>query len=179
MAFATDSKPIQEIIKISCYIDIPISIVIEKLKKIEESSNDVNDDFIKYILSNCVVIIDWIKNSKIEHVTILEYINFLEEHREKVRDFIRIPMFKNSVVNGTYVKDKESNHEFICIDEDYIDKYEYLVKYFELGIFEDFRGIDLRDIPSTKIKPHIIYPKIQDAGYSVKTAFACNPRYSK
>ena len=169
----------QEFVKIFCYIDIPISIIIEKLKKIEELTNDVNDEFIKYILSTGVVIIDWIKNSKLEHVTILEYINFLEEHKKTVRDFIRISMFKFNVVDGIYIKAKDGR-ESICIDEEFIDVYEQLVEHFELGVFEDFRNIsDLREIPSTKIKPHIIYKKLQDAGYSVRTSFACNPRYSK
>ena len=198
MAFATDNNTtpfeakfhveniiefqdfIQEFVKIFCYIDIPIPIVIEKLKKIEESTNDVNDEFIKYILLRGVVILDWIKSSKIENVTILEYINFLEEHKEKVRDFIRISMFEFRVVDGIYIKAKKDGRESICIDEEYIEPYEQLVEHFELGVFEDFRNIaDLREIPSTKIKPHIIYKKLQDAGYSIRASFACNPRYSK
>jgi len=152
----------QQVIPIICYIDIPIQMIIKKLELMDNKSNE----FFEFLNSRSPVITNWIKSNPNETFTISNYINFLQTHLATTRDFIR---FGLNSVPGIYVKNSDKNDEFIALDEDYIKNYEELVLEFDLEMDKIPVSIDLRSIPSNKVRPTLKWSEKADE--SIKTIF--------
>ena len=152
----------QKVIPIYCYIDIPIEIVINKLKLVDNKKNK----FFKFLKSSSPVIIDWIKTNSDKTFKIVDYINFLQTHLETTRDFVR---FALGVFPGIYVKISAKNEEFIGLDEDYIELYNNLASNFDLVMEPISVSSDLRTIPSNKVRPTLKWSEKTDE--SIKTIF--------
>lgn len=149
----------QRFIPVFCYIDIPIQVVINKLELIPNKFKNLLD-------CQSGVIIEWIKSNPDKNFEILDYINFLQTHSQTTRDFIR---FSLSSIPGIYVKNSDNNEEFIGLDEDYIKWYNDFASDFDLYMESIQTNIDLRTIPSSKVRPTLKW--IEKPYENIKTIF--------
>ena len=169
--FNINGNTIQRFITVACYLDVPKSKLISKLK----TGNDkVRSNIISILVKRSVVVVNWLKNDKSDK-KLSDYISFLENHNE--RDFLRFLLFPDVVI-GTYLKIDCLNKNVVGIDEDYIDHYKKCVKDLDLGEIEFEKNEDLKKILSDKIRPKLIYFKdykpVDDDDYEtwfLKTSF--------
>lgn len=152
----------QRIIEVLCYIDIPIQVIISKLELVNNKEND----FFEFLNYRSPVIIKWIESNSDKTLEIQDYINFLQNHSETTRDFVR---FALNIVSGMYIKIPTKDEEFIGLDEDYIKSYNDIVSRFDLVMEPISTSVDLRKIPSNQVRPTLKWSERPDE--SIKTIF--------
>ena len=149
--FTLDGVMFQKFIRVLCIIDIPLNILINKLKTLD---NNLKNELIECLKVDNYVIKKWIEKKSNKNLSIDDYINFLNSYTEK--DFIRIHI--SDFVRGVYIRYLNNKYRpKIGLDQKYIELYDCFIKKFNFGEVEFKIDYDLNKIPSNEIRPLFLY----------------------
>lgn len=151
--FSLNGDITQRFINVGCYLDVPISILIEKLN-IEKDI--AKNKIISILDTRCIIVINWLKNDKSKK-NVSDYINLLENESNE-HDFVRFTIFSDVKI-GSYLKIHCLNIKVVGIDEYYIEYYKKFLKELDLEEIEFKKNENLKKILSDEIRPRLIYFK--------------------